>query len=110
MSSSQAAVAELEKGLGDMQNLKPPGVSGSKINSLTMLCLNNVQVRSAPCLGSTVCTMEAPELTTHPLTVRITAGSEVIYPLQEDTKHSQAGRPIRRRFRNPQMVGEGKGP
>ncbi|EAA27665.3 hypothetical protein GE21DRAFT_3315 [Neurospora crassa] len=46
MLSSQAAVAELEKGLGDMQNLKPPGVSGSKINSLTMLCLNNVQYES----------------------------------------------------------------
>lgn len=52
MSSAQAAVAELEKGLADMQNLKPPGVSGSKITSLTQLCLNNVQVRSAQCLGS----------------------------------------------------------
>ncbi|KAK3397215.1 hypothetical protein B0T20DRAFT_480785 [Sordaria brevicollis] len=43
MSSAQAAVAELEKGLAEMQNLKPPGVSGSKILSLTQLCLNNVQ-------------------------------------------------------------------
>lgn len=40
-----SAVAELEAGLNAMQNLKPPGVSGSRITTLTALCVNNVQVR-----------------------------------------------------------------
>ncbi|KAI1817568.1 hypothetical protein GGS20DRAFT_504674 [Poronia punctata] len=41
-----SAVAELEAGLNAMQNLKPPGVSGSRITSLTSLCVNNVQSES----------------------------------------------------------------
>lgn len=40
-----AAVAELDSVLQSMLNLKPPGVSGSKINSLTTLCTANIQVR-----------------------------------------------------------------
>ncbi|CAK7198972.1 hypothetical protein SEUCBS139899_001640 [Sporothrix eucalyptigena] len=39
-------VAELEAGLQAMQNLKPPGVSGSRITSLTALCVANVQSES----------------------------------------------------------------
>ncbi|KAI1298653.1 hypothetical protein F5Y03DRAFT_260256 [Xylaria venustula] len=39
-------VAELEAGLNAMQNLKPPGVSGSRIATLTALCVNNVQSES----------------------------------------------------------------
>ncbi|CAK7567002.1 MAG: hypothetical protein SEPTF4163_004959 [Sporothrix epigloea] len=39
-------VAELEAGLQAMQGLKPPGVSGSRINSLTALCVANVQSES----------------------------------------------------------------
>ncbi|OTB04349.1 hypothetical protein M426DRAFT_73512 [Hypoxylon sp. CI-4A] len=39
-------VAELEAGLMAMQNLKPPGVSGSRIQSLTTLCVENVQSES----------------------------------------------------------------
>ncbi|KAI0025762.1 hypothetical protein F4780DRAFT_719808, partial [Xylariomycetidae sp. FL0641] len=39
-------VADLEAGLNAMQNLKPPGVSGSRIQSLTALCVNNVQSES----------------------------------------------------------------
>ncbi|KAI2632006.1 hypothetical protein GGR54DRAFT_12803 [Hypoxylon sp. NC1633] len=39
-------VAELEAGLNAMQNLKPPGVSGSRIVSLTTLCVDNVQSES----------------------------------------------------------------
>ncbi|KAI1428523.1 hypothetical protein F5Y12DRAFT_30820 [Xylaria sp. FL1777] len=41
-----SAVAELEAGLNAMQNLKPPGVSGSRIATLTALCVNNVQSES----------------------------------------------------------------
>ncbi|KAI1432455.1 hypothetical protein GGR50DRAFT_688936 [Xylaria sp. CBS 124048] len=41
-----SAVAELEAGLNAMQNLKPPGVSGSRITSLTALCVSNVQSES----------------------------------------------------------------
>ncbi|KIH91554.1 protein NRD1 [Sporothrix brasiliensis 5110] len=39
-------VAELEAGLQAMQGLKPPGVSGSRITSLTALCVANVQSES----------------------------------------------------------------
>ncbi|KAJ8127824.1 hypothetical protein O1611_g5812 [Lasiodiplodia mahajangana] len=41
-----SAVAELEAGLNAMQNLKPPGVSGSRITALTNLCVSNVQSES----------------------------------------------------------------
>jgi protein NRD1 len=39
-------VAELETALQGMLALKAPGVSGSRITSITQLCLNNVQVRT----------------------------------------------------------------
>jgi hypothetical protein len=38
-------VAELDAVLTSMLELKPPGVSGAKITSLTSLCNANVQVR-----------------------------------------------------------------
>ncbi|EOO00060.1 putative nrd1 protein [Phaeoacremonium minimum UCRPA7] len=41
-----SAVAELETGLQAMLALKPPGVSGSKINAITTLCVANVQSES----------------------------------------------------------------
>ncbi|KAL1958361.1 hypothetical protein VTO42DRAFT_4678 [Malbranchea cinnamomea] len=41
-----SAVAELDGYLQSMLNLKPPGVSGSKINSITSLCTANVQSES----------------------------------------------------------------
>jgi hypothetical protein len=40
-----SAVAELEASLQAMLSLKPPGVSGSRIQTLTALCLANIQVR-----------------------------------------------------------------
>ncbi|KAK7747666.1 hypothetical protein SLS62_008992 [Diatrype stigma] len=44
---SAPSVTELEAGLNAMLALKPPGVSGSKIQSLTALCVENVQYESA---------------------------------------------------------------
>ncbi|TAQ84900.1 hypothetical protein B7494_g6772 [Chlorociboria aeruginascens] len=41
-----SAVAELEAGLQAMLSLKPPGVSGSRISSITNLCTANVQSES----------------------------------------------------------------
>ncbi|RDA88745.1 hypothetical protein CP532_4024 [Ophiocordyceps camponoti-leonardi (nom. inval.)] len=41
-----SAVADLEAGLQAMLNLKPPGVSGSRITSLTTLCVSNIQSES----------------------------------------------------------------
>jgi protein NRD1 len=41
-----SAVAELDGYLQSMLALKPPGVSGSKINSITQLCSANVQSES----------------------------------------------------------------
>ncbi|RFU76258.1 hypothetical protein TARUN_5961 [Trichoderma arundinaceum] len=38
-----SAVTDLEAGLQAMLNLKPPGVSGSRITSLTSLCVANIQ-------------------------------------------------------------------
>jgi len=40
-----SAVAELDSYLQSMLLLKPPGVSGSKITSITSLCTANIQVR-----------------------------------------------------------------
>jgi protein NRD1 len=40
-----SAVAELDGYLQSMLSLKPPGVSGSKIGSITQLCTANIQVR-----------------------------------------------------------------
>ena len=45
-----SAVADLEAGLQAMLNLKPPGVSGSRITSLTSLCLSNIQARLYICI------------------------------------------------------------
>ncbi|OWP03885.1 hypothetical protein B2J93_4827 [Marssonina coronariae] len=41
-----SAVADLENGLQAMLSLKPPGVSGSRIQSITALCIANVQSES----------------------------------------------------------------
>ncbi|RDW83193.1 hypothetical protein BP5796_04684 [Coleophoma crateriformis] len=41
-----SAVAELETGLQAMLSLKPPGVTGSRIQSITALCKANVQSES----------------------------------------------------------------
>ena len=49
-----SAVAELENYLQSMLALKPPGVSGSKINSITALCTANVQVCYARLQDQTV--------------------------------------------------------
>jgi hypothetical protein len=42
-----SAVGELENYLQSMLALKPPGVSGTKIQGITTLCTANVQVREA---------------------------------------------------------------
>lgn len=42
-----SAVADLETSLQAMLALKPPGVSGSRISTVTSLCMANVQVRTA---------------------------------------------------------------
>lgn len=41
-------VAELDAGLQAMLSLKPPGVTGSRIQSITTLCTENVQVSVYP--------------------------------------------------------------
>ncbi|KZF20674.1 hypothetical protein L228DRAFT_240443 [Xylona heveae TC161] len=43
---SSTVLTELDAALHYMQSLKPPGVSGSKINSITALCVTNVQSES----------------------------------------------------------------
>ncbi|KAF5006981.1 hypothetical protein FDECE_6663 [Fusarium decemcellulare] len=46
-----SAVADLEAGLQAMLNLKPPGVSGSRITSLTSLCVSNIEAPGTHKLG-----------------------------------------------------------
>jgi protein NRD1 len=46
-----SAVADLEASLQAMLQLKPPGVSGSRIQSITTLCTANVQVSHAHAHG-----------------------------------------------------------
>ncbi|KAF5021945.1 hypothetical protein F66182_6015 [Fusarium sp. NRRL 66182] len=46
-----SAVVDLEAGLQAMLNLKPPGVSGSRITSLTSHCVSNIQAPGTHKLG-----------------------------------------------------------
>lgn len=92
-------VTDIEAGLQAMLNLKPPGVSGSRITSLTQLCLTNIEVSNKrttrPLLNST----------DHLNLVRVRPHPENLHPLQEGTRHPQARSYLRRRLCNPQMVG-----
>ena len=69
-------VAELDSTLTSMLELKPPGVSGAKITSLTALCNTNVQVRLKPChsypTGNRLLTNDWPivRVRTHPENLR----------------------------------------
>lgn len=45
LTTMSSAVADLETSLQAMLALKPPGVSGSRISTVTSLCMANVQVR-----------------------------------------------------------------
>jgi protein NRD1 len=38
-------IDELDSQLASLNQLKPPGASKTKINSITALCVNNIQVR-----------------------------------------------------------------
>lgn len=73
-----SAVMELDTYLQSMLNLKPPGVSGSKISSITSLCTANVQV-SHP-IGNTQFV-----LIRIGSTVRIRPHSKDLHTLQEST-------------------------
>lgn len=59
-----SAVADLENNLQAMLALKPPGVSGSKISTLTSLCIANVQVRMMPHCNPAHTIAAPPELST----------------------------------------------
>lgn len=115
-----SAVAELEAGLQGMLNLKPPGVSGSRITALNELCVRNVQVRSIPCRRRTVRPSPSPspsrpsrqydastDMT--PLAVRIGSCPEALHPVQEGPGNTQTGRSLRRRLCNTEMDGHGQG-
>lgn len=84
-------VAELEAGLNAMQSLKPPGVSGSRIQSLTTLCVENVQVRLRKTLSFIVRGgIAVPSMLTRisPVAVRIRTHPEDLHPLQEGPSYS----------------------
>lgn len=40
-------ITELDQQLASLNQLKPPGASKSKIQSITTLCVNNIQVSTA---------------------------------------------------------------
>ena len=52
-----SCVAELDTILQSMLGLKPPGVTGGKIQSITSLCNANIQVRSLLCRHSLTTTI-----------------------------------------------------
>ena len=60
-----SAVADLDAGLQAMLNLKPPGVSGSRITSLTTLCVANIQVRRPTITACWLACRQAPPNADH---------------------------------------------
>jgi hypothetical protein len=113
-----SAVADLEAGLQAMLNLKPPGVSGSRITSLTSLCVANIQVGSLHHLSITqrmhqdaYTRMRARLRKYRPVAdstffslVRIGSHPEDLHPLQKGSWDAQAGRPLRRRLCNTEVA------
>jgi hypothetical protein len=101
-----SAVADLEVGLQAMLNLKPPGVSGSRITSLTSLCVSNIQVR----FSTKLLLVFAPQpLTRLACTVRIGSHPKDLHTLQEGSRNTQVGGTLRRRLCNPEMARTGQG-
>lgn len=97
-----SAVADLEAGLQAMLNLKPPGVSGSRIISLTQLCVSNIQV----CL---LIDTERPRhrIVADPSCPLVGIGShpEDIHALQEGSRNAQVGCSLRCRLGDAQVAG-----
>lgn len=106
-----SAVAELEAGLNAMQNLKPPGVSGSRITTLTALCVNNVQVRQHAVSCAHNAAFLHADKKPH-VVVRVRTHSENLHSFQKGPSNPQTGSALCRRFRNSQMgrSGETTGP
>lgn len=96
-----SAVTDLEAGLQAMLNLKPPGVSGSRITSLTSLCVSNIQVSDAirPRRSDVSPCTNRPHFL-----VGICSHSKDIHPLQKDSGNPQTWRSLRRRLCNPEMA------
>ena len=107
-----SAVAELEDSLRAMLGLKPPGVSGTKINSITALCIANVQVRAFLKAMMPPVAVRETYLTNISMSrvVRITSYPEAVYSFQKGTRLAQTWSTLRRRQCNSQMAGPGQDP
>ena len=82
-----SAMEELETLLQSLQALKPPGVTKTKIESITTLCIQNIQVCSAVPLFSQVpyvCRM----LTSTLAIGRVNNNPENIHTVQEESGHT----------------------
>jgi hypothetical protein len=82
-----SAMEELETLLQSLQALKPPGVTKTKIESITTLCIQNIQVCSAVPLFFQVpyvCRM----LTSILAIGRVNNNSENIHTVQEESGHT----------------------
>ena len=82
-----SCVAELDANLQLMLAMKAPGVTGSKISSITSLCVTNIQVRSAR--GATNSVLVKLIFAVFDV-VRICSDPEGLHPLQKSTGDTQA--------------------
>jgi len=78
---------ELETQLQSLQALKPPGVTKTKIESITTLCIQNIQVCLAIPLFSQVPNV-CRVLTSTLALVRVDNNPENIHTVQEESGHT----------------------
>lgn len=81
-----SAVADLEAGLGAMLHLKPPGVSTSRIKSLTELCQNNIKVWISALAAATYRAPSTQRLIRAP--GRISPCTEILHSVEEGAWNS----------------------
>ena len=82
-----SAMEELETLLQSLQALKPPGVTKTKIESITTLCIQNIQVCSAVPLFFQV--PYVYRMLTSILAIgRVNNNSENIHTVQEESGHT----------------------
>ena len=82
-----SAMEELETLLQSLQALKPPGVTKTKIESITTLCIQNIQVYSAVPLFSQVPNF-CRVLTSTLALGRVDNNPENIHTVQEESDHT----------------------
>lgn len=97
-----SCVGELDVILQSMLGLKAPGVTSSKIASITALCNANIQVCQET-MQTTSLTCITPADLTRPRIVRNRPHPTHLHTFQEGSCHTQARRSLRRRLCDASM-------